>query len=139
MIMNDSAKRRKMQSSGDSYYLAGSYDPTSCAVSFQTGVIKQWIISISFGDIQQSRFIMFCYTFKRLKQNKKIIQPQRVKRLYKKILFFEQVNIYQWNKSRKCDKTVIYLVYNLWYFKKYFCGNVQVNNVKCKNKCFICL
>ena len=41
MMMNDPAKRRKLQSSGDSYYLAGSYDPTSCAVSFQTGVIKQ--------------------------------------------------------------------------------------------------
>jgi len=41
MMMNDPAKRRKLQYSGDSYYLAGSYDPTSCAVSFQTGVIKQ--------------------------------------------------------------------------------------------------
>jgi len=41
MMMNDPVKRRKMCSSGDAYYLAGSYDPTSCAVSFQTGVTKQ--------------------------------------------------------------------------------------------------
>ena len=41
MVMTDTAKRRKLHSSSDTYYLAGSYDPTSCAVSFQTGVIKQ--------------------------------------------------------------------------------------------------
>lgn len=41
MMNNDPAKRRKIHPSSDMYYLAGSYDPTSCAVSFQTGVIKQ--------------------------------------------------------------------------------------------------
>ena len=42
MMVNDPVKRRKMYGlQGDAYYLAGSYDPTSCAVSFQTGVTKQ--------------------------------------------------------------------------------------------------
>ena len=41
MMMNDPAKRRKTYPLSDTYYLAGSYDPTSCAVTFQTGVLKQ--------------------------------------------------------------------------------------------------
>ena len=41
MTINDPAKRRKTYPLSDLYYLAGSYDPTSCAVTFQTGVIKQ--------------------------------------------------------------------------------------------------
>ncbi len=44
--LKEFSKRRKQQQQqqqqpGDTYYLAGSYDPTMMTVSFQQGVLKQ--------------------------------------------------------------------------------------------------
>jgi len=39
MIWNPS-KGKKIYSSSDTYYLAGSYDPTAMTVNFQPGVLR---------------------------------------------------------------------------------------------------
>ena len=40
LMISDPAKRKKIYSSSDTYYLAGSYDPTAMTVNFQPGVLR---------------------------------------------------------------------------------------------------
>ena len=40
LMISDPAKRKKIYSSSDTYYLAGSYDPTAMNVNFQPGVLR---------------------------------------------------------------------------------------------------
>ncbi|TRY68610.1 hypothetical protein TCAL_03225 [Tigriopus californicus] len=40
VLISDPVKRRKLFSNSDTYYLAGSYDPTNMSVNFQSGVLK---------------------------------------------------------------------------------------------------
>lgn len=40
MMISDPVKRKKIYTSSDTYYLAGSYDPTAMTVNFQPGVLR---------------------------------------------------------------------------------------------------
>ena len=40
MMISDPVKRKKIYTSSDTYYLAGSYDPTAMSVNFQPGVLR---------------------------------------------------------------------------------------------------